>query len=485
MKLYKRIENKQYISSEPDIKRKGIMIVDDSRFSRNVLRDILINEGYDVVGEAKDGLEAIEMLKELRPASIFLDVEMPKLDGLGALPQILSFDPKVNVIMCTALGQKKIIIEATKAGAKDYVIKPYRRESIVGLLEALHPGHDGNVIPFQNISKSPGDVLNVEINAKKEADLSYKKAKYKAVSEYNQVDENEDVIDSFKESDEQVLHSDKGEILGEIRSDEERLHIHSEFEGLDSRKETDFSDVISEEIQETLAKEVGAELDKEEAAILEEEELTETIEESEAAILEEEELTETIEEAEAAILEEELTETIEEAETAVLEEEGKHFNHYDESYKYLWKNRFDSNQGLLSTNKTFLNIDRHSFDSIIKTDYVPIEILGQSRSQRWIRLGMMMAYMEKSINKIDIGKNSPSIRISFELNENRRLSSDFIKSSSNMRDITIAEIISNIDSLTEVDYYSTSQKHKQTLGLCEAISDIVKNKHQRSFSIVD
>ena len=120
MKLFKMLSNSKSnnIESDPVIKREGVMIVDDSRFSRNVLRDILVSEGFEVVGEASDGLEAVQMAKEIRPEYIFLDVEMPKLDGLGALPRLLENDPGVNVIMCTALGQKKIIIEATKGGKR-------------------------------------------------------------------------------------------------------------------------------------------------------------------------------------------------------------------------------------------------------------------------------------------------------------------------------------------------------------------------------
>ncbi|NLK03665.1 MAG: response regulator, partial [Clostridiales bacterium] len=155
MKLFKVMGDKSKEKPEPTIDRKGIMIVDDSRFSRNVLRDILVNEGFDVVGEAKDGLEAVELAAKLKPEFIFLDVEMPKLDGLGALPQLLSNDPGVNIIMCTALGQKKIIIEATKAGAKDYVIKPYRKENIVDLLNLLKPvEQEDNVILFQTGNKN-------------------------------------------------------------------------------------------------------------------------------------------------------------------------------------------------------------------------------------------------------------------------------------------------------------------------------------------
>lgn len=138
MRLFKSsVEDTAKFQVEHQSDRKGIMIVDDSRFTRNLLRDILKNEGYDIIGEAGDGIEAIEKAKELRPAVIFLDVEMPKLDGLGAIPRILEQDSGVNIIMCTAMGQKKILIESAKAGAKDYVIKPFKRENIISVLELV------------------------------------------------------------------------------------------------------------------------------------------------------------------------------------------------------------------------------------------------------------------------------------------------------------------------------------------------------------
>lgn len=120
-----------------DEMENGILIVDDSKFSRNILNDILKHEGFNVIAEAKNGLEAIEMTKEKKPKYIFLDVEMPMLDGLGALPKILEVDPTVCIIMCTAMGQKNIIVEAAKAGAKDYVLKPYRKENIMRVLSVL------------------------------------------------------------------------------------------------------------------------------------------------------------------------------------------------------------------------------------------------------------------------------------------------------------------------------------------------------------
>lgn len=136
--------------------RKGVLIVDDSRFSRNVLRNILSNEGYNVIGEAADGKEAIEKAKKLKPKYIFMDVEMPKLDGLGAIPAILANDPGTYIIMCTALGQKKIIVEAAKAGARDYVIKPYKKENIVNVLNLIktNESQDNTVVPFKSHRKS-------------------------------------------------------------------------------------------------------------------------------------------------------------------------------------------------------------------------------------------------------------------------------------------------------------------------------------------
>jgi len=118
-------------------KENTVLIVDDSRFSRNVLKDILTSEGYEVLGEAGDGLQAIEMEKKLKPQFIFLDVEMPKLDGLGAIPAILENNPNAYIIMCTALGQKKIIVDAAKAGAKDYILKPYKKENIINVLNII------------------------------------------------------------------------------------------------------------------------------------------------------------------------------------------------------------------------------------------------------------------------------------------------------------------------------------------------------------
>ena len=129
---------------------EGVMIVDDSKFSRKILNEILVSEGFTIVAEAKNGLEAIEMAKEKKPKYVFLDVEMPVLDGLGALPKILEANPGTNVIMCTAMGQQNIIEKAARAGAKDYVLKPFKNENIINVMNALMISEykDEHVIPF-------------------------------------------------------------------------------------------------------------------------------------------------------------------------------------------------------------------------------------------------------------------------------------------------------------------------------------------------
>lgn len=132
MRLFRSIEDNtnKIKNEEPAARQKhkhDFLVVDDSKFSRSILTDILRNEGYNIVGEAGDGFEAIELAKEKRPNFIFMDITMPNMDGLTAAKEIIKENPDVNIIMCSALSQKKIIVEAIKAGAKDFVIKPYKK----------------------------------------------------------------------------------------------------------------------------------------------------------------------------------------------------------------------------------------------------------------------------------------------------------------------------------------------------------------------
>ena len=110
---------------------KNIMIVDDAAFIRLMIKDILTKNGYNVVGEAENGVKAIEMYKETKPDLVLMDITMPEMDGIGALKGIRSEDPNANVIMCSAMGQQAMVIEAIQSGAKDFIVKPFQAERVL------------------------------------------------------------------------------------------------------------------------------------------------------------------------------------------------------------------------------------------------------------------------------------------------------------------------------------------------------------------
>lgn len=108
-----------------------ILIVDDAAFMRMMIRDILTKNGYDVCGEANDGAQAIERFKELRPDLITMDITMPEMDGINALKEIKKIDPNAKVIMCSAMGQQAMVIDAIQAGAKDFIVKPFQPDRVI------------------------------------------------------------------------------------------------------------------------------------------------------------------------------------------------------------------------------------------------------------------------------------------------------------------------------------------------------------------
>ncbi|OPJ57099.1 response regulator [Alkalithermobacter paradoxus] len=110
---------------------KGILLVDDAAFMRMMIKDILTKNGYEVVGEAENGLKAIEKYKELRPALTMMDITMPELDGIQAVKEIKKFDPNANIIMCSAMGQQTMVIEAIQSGAKDFIVKPFQADRVL------------------------------------------------------------------------------------------------------------------------------------------------------------------------------------------------------------------------------------------------------------------------------------------------------------------------------------------------------------------
>ena len=109
----------------------SILIVDDAAFMRMMIKDILVNAGYDVVGEAENGLQAITKYQELNPDLVTMDITMPELDGIQALKQIKHLDNNANIIMCSAMGQQALVLEAVQLGAKDFIVKPFQKERVV------------------------------------------------------------------------------------------------------------------------------------------------------------------------------------------------------------------------------------------------------------------------------------------------------------------------------------------------------------------
>lgn len=108
-----------------------ILIVDDAAFMRMMIKDILEKNGYTVVGEAENGNVAVEKYKELQPDLVTMDITMPEKDGITALKEIREFDPNATVIMCSAMGQQAMVIDAIQAGAKDFIVKPFQAERVV------------------------------------------------------------------------------------------------------------------------------------------------------------------------------------------------------------------------------------------------------------------------------------------------------------------------------------------------------------------
>ena len=113
-----------------------VVIVDDSRMIRKMLRGILEEEGYAVIAEAQNGVEAVAAYKQHKPDIITLDITMPQMDGVEALKEIIDYDKNANVIMITAAGQQQKVIQALKIGASKFVMKPFRKEDVMKGFEA-------------------------------------------------------------------------------------------------------------------------------------------------------------------------------------------------------------------------------------------------------------------------------------------------------------------------------------------------------------
>lgn len=114
-----------------------ILIVDDSRTSRRMLHNILVENGHEIVGEAENGQIGYEKYIETDPDIVTLDITMPVLDGLGALEKIMAYDEKAHVIMVTAAGQKNKMVDAIKLGANEFIQKPFEPDQILSVIGNL------------------------------------------------------------------------------------------------------------------------------------------------------------------------------------------------------------------------------------------------------------------------------------------------------------------------------------------------------------
>ncbi|WBW95478.1 response regulator [Oceanirhabdus sp. W0125-5] len=111
-----------------------VLIVDDAAFMRMMIKDILEKNGYEVVGQAANGVQAVELYKQEKPDVVTMDITMPDMDGIEAVKNIKAFEPNAKIIMCSAMGQQTMVMDAIRAGAKDFIVKPFQADRV---LEAI------------------------------------------------------------------------------------------------------------------------------------------------------------------------------------------------------------------------------------------------------------------------------------------------------------------------------------------------------------
>ena len=111
-----------------------VLVADDASFMRQMIREIVEAEGHEVVGEASDGDEAVEEFKRLHPDVVTMDIVMPRRSGIDAVKGIVAIDPSACIVMCSALGQETLVQEALQAGAKDFIVKPFKPDAVVATL---------------------------------------------------------------------------------------------------------------------------------------------------------------------------------------------------------------------------------------------------------------------------------------------------------------------------------------------------------------
>ncbi|MGQ9512486.1 response regulator [Thermodesulfitimonas sp.] len=116
---------------------KRVLIVDDAAFMRMMIKNILTKNGYEVVGEAENGMAAVELYKQLKPDLVTMDIIMPEMDGIAGVKAIRAIDPNAKIIIVSAMGQQAMVMEAIQAGAKDFIVKPFQQERILQAMERV------------------------------------------------------------------------------------------------------------------------------------------------------------------------------------------------------------------------------------------------------------------------------------------------------------------------------------------------------------
>jgi len=114
-----------------------VLICDDAVFMRTMISDILEESGYEIVGQAETGVQAIERYKSLRPDLVTMDIVMPDMGGIDAVREITTFDANAKILMCSAMGQQALVVEAIQAGAKDFVVKPFQPSRVLEAVQRV------------------------------------------------------------------------------------------------------------------------------------------------------------------------------------------------------------------------------------------------------------------------------------------------------------------------------------------------------------
>jgi two-component system chemotaxis response regulator CheY len=114
-----------------------VLVCDDAIFMRTMISDILSQAGYEVVGEAESGSQAVQRYQQLKPDLVTMDIVMPDMGGIEAVREIIKIDPSARILMCSAMGQQALVIEAIQAGAKDFVVKPFQPSRVLEAVQRV------------------------------------------------------------------------------------------------------------------------------------------------------------------------------------------------------------------------------------------------------------------------------------------------------------------------------------------------------------